>query len=51
MNTQMIKLFKKLRRKPKIEEVYEFGPVVGQYVFNIHNIYITVIIISWCRDA
>lgn len=32
MSTQMIKLFKKLRRKPRIEEVYDFGAVVGKYV-------------------
>eukprot|EP00026_Physarum_polycephalum_P012813 Phypoly_transcript_13147.p1 GENE.Phypoly_transcript_13147~~Phypoly_transcript_13147.p1 ORF type:complete len:350 (+),score=62.81 Phypoly_transcript_13147:63-1052(+) len=35
MNNQMIKLFKKLRRKPRIEEVYEFGPVVGQGAFSV----------------
>lgn len=32
---EMIKLFKKLRRKPRIEEVYDFGPVVGQGAFSI----------------
>jgi len=35
MNNQMIKLFKKLRRKPRIEEVYEFGKVVGQGAFSV----------------
>jgi len=31
----MLKLFKKLKKKQKIEEVYEFGPVIGQGAFSV----------------
>jgi len=31
----MMKLLKKLKRKPQIEEVYEFGPVVGNGAFSV----------------
>lgn len=33
--TRMIKLFKKLRRKPRVEEIYEFGNVVGKGAFSV----------------
>jgi len=35
MSTQVLKLFKKLRKKPRIEDVYEFGPTIGQGAFSI----------------